>query len=106
VALNITVQSYLGQLCFGLIACRRAVPDVKELATHLHGAMAALRVMPLPAATAAADVAAPLVVEKVTRPVAAKPERRAPKPSRPARKPSLKIVTAAPARTRSRRAPA
>jgi diacylglycerol O-acyltransferase / wax synthase len=106
VALNITVQSYLGQLCFGLIACRRAVPDVKELATHLHSAMAALRVMPLPAATAAADVAAPLVVEKVTRPVAAKPERRAPKPSRPARKPSLKIVTAAPARTRSRRATA
>jgi diacylglycerol O-acyltransferase len=25
VALNITVQSYRGQLCFGLIACRRAV---------------------------------------------------------------------------------
>ena len=27
VALNITVQSYRGQLCFGLIACRRALPD-------------------------------------------------------------------------------
>ena len=31
VALNITVQSYMGQLCFGLIACRRAVPDVREI---------------------------------------------------------------------------
>ena len=32
VALNITVQSYDGYLDFGLIACRRAMPDVKELA--------------------------------------------------------------------------
>jgi len=32
VALNITVQSYNGNLDFGLIACRRAVPDIKDLA--------------------------------------------------------------------------
>ena len=32
VALNITVQSYMGQLCFGLIACRRAVPDLRDIA--------------------------------------------------------------------------
>jgi diacylglycerol O-acyltransferase / wax synthase len=43
VALNITVQSYLGQLCFGLIACRRAVPDMRELATQLAHAFEALR---------------------------------------------------------------
>ena len=35
VALNITVQSYMGQLCFGLIACRRAAPDMHELGVHL-----------------------------------------------------------------------
>jgi diacylglycerol O-acyltransferase / wax synthase len=45
VALNITVQSYMGQLCFGLIACRRAVPDVRELATQLERAMQTLRRM-------------------------------------------------------------
>ena len=32
VALNITVQSYNGSLDYGLIACRRAVPDVTDLA--------------------------------------------------------------------------
>ena len=32
VALNITVQSYNGSLDYGLIACRRAMPDVARLA--------------------------------------------------------------------------
>ena len=32
VALNMTVQSYNGSLDYGLIACRRAVPDVADLA--------------------------------------------------------------------------
>ncbi len=32
VALNITVQSYNGSLDYGLIACRRTVPDVADLA--------------------------------------------------------------------------
>jgi diacylglycerol O-acyltransferase len=34
-ALNMTVQSYNGMLDFGLIACRRAVPDVEDIADHL-----------------------------------------------------------------------
>ena len=38
IALNITVQSYNGSLDFGLIACRRAVPDVRDIATHLREA--------------------------------------------------------------------
>ncbi len=50
VALNITVQSYRSQLCFGLIACRRAVPDVADLAQQLNRAMAALRLLAAPAA--------------------------------------------------------
>ena len=31
-ALNVTVQSYNGRLDYGLIACRRALPDINELA--------------------------------------------------------------------------
>ncbi len=55
VALNITIQSYLGQLCFGLIACRRAVPDVRHLAEGLERALQALRELP-PVAEAEAPV--------------------------------------------------
>jgi WS/DGAT/MGAT family acyltransferase len=42
IALNITVQSYNGSLDFGFIACRRAVPDVRELAGHILEAHAEL----------------------------------------------------------------
>jgi WS/DGAT/MGAT family acyltransferase len=31
-ALNVTVQSYNGRLDYGLIACRRAIPDINDLA--------------------------------------------------------------------------
>ena len=34
-ALNITVQSYLDNLDFGLIACRTAVPDIEKLLDFL-----------------------------------------------------------------------
>jgi WS/DGAT/MGAT family acyltransferase len=34
-ALNVTVQSYNGRLDYGLIGCRRAVPDIAELADAL-----------------------------------------------------------------------
>ncbi len=34
IALNITVQSYNGSLDFGFTACRRALPDVREMAAH------------------------------------------------------------------------
>jgi len=34
-ALNMTVQSYNGSLEFGLTACRRAVPDVADLADYV-----------------------------------------------------------------------
>jgi diacylglycerol O-acyltransferase / wax synthase len=35
VALNVTVQSYDGRLDYGLIACRRAVPDINDLGDFL-----------------------------------------------------------------------
>jgi diacylglycerol O-acyltransferase len=34
-ALNITVQSYMDNLDFGLIACRGAVPDIQKMADLL-----------------------------------------------------------------------
>ncbi len=41
-ALNVTVQSYAGSLDFGLIACRRAVPDVEDIASRIAAAFDAL----------------------------------------------------------------
>jgi len=34
-ALNITLQSYVDRLDFGLIACKRAVPDVQDIADYI-----------------------------------------------------------------------
>ena len=56
VALNMTVQSYNGSLDYGLIACRRAVPDVADLADFLveeHRKLLALAVKNAPVAAAA-----------------------------------------------------
>jgi WS/DGAT/MGAT family acyltransferase len=48
-ALNITVQSYAGSLDFGLIACRRTVPDVDAIALRIGEAFEALRTATGPA---------------------------------------------------------
>jgi len=34
-ALNVTVQSYNGRMDYGLIACRRAVPDITEIGDYM-----------------------------------------------------------------------
>ena len=98
VALNITVQSYMGQLCFGLIACRRAVPDVRDIATQMRRAFETFRQLPMPdtASAAAAAVAAPAPPPKAAERTAAKP---APKKTRP----QLSVVAKAPTRGRSPR---
>ena len=41
-ALNITVTSYAGNMEFGLIGCRRSVPHLQRLLTHLEDALADL----------------------------------------------------------------
>ncbi|MEN9538407.1 MAG: hypothetical protein RLZZ126_642 [Pseudomonadota bacterium] len=41
-ALNVTVQSYNGSLDWGLTACRKAMPDLPELARHMQAAHAEL----------------------------------------------------------------
>ncbi|MBX3642545.1 MAG: wax ester/triacylglycerol synthase family O-acyltransferase [Rubrivivax sp.] len=96
VALNITVQSYMGQLCFGLIACRRAVPDVRDIALQMQRAFDAFKQLPLPeAAASAAALSAPVpAATPAAAPAAAK---RPPKKA----KPKLRVVAKAPARPRA-----
>jgi len=69
-ALNVTVQSYNGSMEFGLIACRRAVPDVADLADYM---MREIEVL-----ARATDHAAAQVAEAVSTPAAdqAVPNRR------------------------------
>jgi WS/DGAT/MGAT family acyltransferase len=105
IALNITVQSHVDQLCFGLIACRRAVPDVHELGNHLQRAMATLRALvPSAAATAAGDP--PAKSETAKAPAETAPATRAKRRSargkaksarapRPQRQPRLRVVAPA-----------
>jgi len=98
-ALNITVQSYMGQLCFGLIACRRAMPDVKDLAAQLAREMQAARALPLPAAAAEAAAPAPTVPAATKR----RKPRLAVVKTAPVKAP-IKTPRAAPARARRRAA--
>ena len=41
-ALNITCTSYDGKLCFGLTGCRRTLPHLQVLLTHLDDELTAL----------------------------------------------------------------
>jgi diacylglycerol O-acyltransferase / wax synthase len=67
VALNITVQSYSGKVDFGLLACGKAVPDVKLLAQGLQTGFDELMVL-----AKAASPTAPVVSTKVSTKTAAK----------------------------------
>jgi diacylglycerol O-acyltransferase / wax synthase len=82
-ALNVTVQSYNGSLDFGLIACRKAMPDLPELAKYMQmtfdemlaftPAVAVPSLEPLVAKPAAKPAAKKAVVKKVAgKKVAAK----------------------------------
>jgi diacylglycerol O-acyltransferase / wax synthase len=65
IALNITLQSYAGQLGFGIIACKKAVPDVTVLAQFLEQAFQELKLRcALLSAEVTASVAAPQTVKK------------------------------------------
>ncbi len=128
VALNITVQSYLGQLCFGLIACRRAVPDVRDITVQMQRAFDQFAQLPLPqAALAIAAPDAGPTAAKVKAKAKAKAVKAAPKAPRQnaktakttraprqaaatkapvKRKPKLRVVAKAPARQTERAAKA
>lgn len=84
-ALNVTVQSYNGRLDYGLTACRRALPDIMELADALLAEHRKLlqAVQPaavaLPAASKPNPAAQPTPAEAPAR--AANPPRRRPAPA-------------------------
>ena len=90
IALNMTVQSYNGSLEVGLTACRRAMPDVADLADYVVEEHHRLRGL-----IAALPVVEPVAVVAATEPVAKKPAR--PKATTaPAKKaPSRRRVVAA-----------
>jgi diacylglycerol O-acyltransferase len=110
VALNITVQSHVDHLCFGLIACRRAVPDVHELGHQLQRAMATLRALSAAPALAAAETKAEVelapAAAAVAKQAATKTKAERSRPTRAPRAPRLRVVSAAPAAKRKARATA
>jgi diacylglycerol O-acyltransferase / wax synthase len=95
-ALNVTVESYNGRLDYGLIACRRALPDIADLADALLAEHRKLLQLLRPAEAEGAAA---------TPPPLAMAAPRAKKRRAPARKAALNLVAAspaAPARTRKR----
>ncbi len=87
VALNITVESYNGSLDFGLIACRRAAPDVRDIAGYIVAAHEELKALAGSALQASAMPAPGLPTAQ------GKGARKKPAPdseSRRARKPAVK----------------
>jgi diacylglycerol O-acyltransferase / wax synthase len=74
-ALNITVQSYNGMLDYGLTACRRALPDVADIADGIVAAHAELNklIMALPVAAKPAAAEMPAHVPLTARVPAALP---------------------------------
>jgi diacylglycerol O-acyltransferase len=94
IALNITVQSHVDQLCFGFIACRRAVPDVHELGNHMKRAMETLRALAAAALAAPAKAAAALPPAAAANGNGSHGARAKPAPPRSARAPRRRAVAA------------
>ena len=99
VALNITVQSHVDQLCFGLIACRRAVPDVGELGNDLRRAMATLRGL-----VAGVQPAEAIAAPAASRVAAKRAKATKPAKSRTSRRPTLRVVAAGGRTSKARKA--
>lgn len=106
-ALNVTVQSYNGRLDYGLIACRRALPDVNQLADDLlaeHRMLLELAQARMPALVLAQSapvphlaISKPVVDEqKPTKVAAAKtPATKAPPAKRSQRRTAQRALTTA-----------
>ncbi|SDI30384.1 wax ester/triacylglycerol synthase family O-acyltransferase [Variovorax sp. OV700] len=110
-ALNVTVQSYNGRMDYGLIACRRAVPDITEIGDYLlaehqllmsltqsHPAAVPKAAAPEPAplAKAAAKPASKPAVEPAVKKAASKkaPAAKAPAAKAPVAKTAARKVPA------------
>jgi hypothetical protein len=92
--LNVTIQSYNGSLDYGLIACKRTVPDLRKFAVAMQAAhqelldlMRAEVGVAVPANVSAQPVAKPIAKNTAT----SRQEAKAPKlPAKPAVKPVAK----------------
>jgi diacylglycerol O-acyltransferase / wax synthase len=107
VALNITVQSYAQWLDIGLTACRAAVPDLPTFRQHLAAAFDELQALAahVPPASVNADAdMAPKPARRKSLAAAATNPRQAPAKVRSRKAPAA--ATAAAARTRVQRKPA
>ena len=109
VALNITVQSHVDQLCFGLIACRRAVPDVRDLrppaALERAMATAAAKLVGRRPAAVAAPAAKPVAAKKPAVRTVARPGQAERLARRGAPATAGARVDGSPAARRARRSP-
>ncbi len=99
-ALNVTVQSYNGRLDYGLIGCRRAIPDIMDLADSLLAEHRKLLELARALEVRVADAPATVAVLEVARPSAAKAVKKT-----AVRKAKLTVVSnnKAPARRRDPR---
>ncbi|WP_225782033.1 wax ester/triacylglycerol synthase family O-acyltransferase [Xenophilus sp. Marseille-Q4582] len=103
-ALNVTVQSYNGRMDYGLIACRRAVPDITEIGDYMlaeHQALMALmeKVPPVAGDASAAKAMDASIPKAVLGNLDHDPEevRRPPAPTKAAPRRSPAKAAAAPA---------
>lgn len=78
-ALNITLQSYVDRLDFGLIACKIAVPDVQDIADYIVDEFNLLK-------AAAEKLDDPVTAASSEKPAATKPAARKPVARKPAAK--------------------
>ncbi len=101
-ALNVTVQSYNGRMDYGLIACRRAVPDITEIGDYLLAEHKLLMALTEKHPAAAGATAAP------PKPVAAPApeEKEEAKAAAPARKPAARKKAPVKAVAAKKKAPA
>jgi diacylglycerol O-acyltransferase / wax synthase len=99
-ALNVTVQSYAGRLDYGLIACRRAVPDITDLGDYLLAEHQTLLERAQAVASASVQAQVHEVVAKTT--AAPKPRAKRAAPVKTKVRSKLKLVStkAAPARAK------
>jgi diacylglycerol O-acyltransferase len=105
VGLNITVQSYNGSLDYGLIACRRAVPDIADLADYLveeHRKLHGIA-MALPSESPTVEVEKGPAAKPVRKAAVKATTKRAKAASKPIAKPVAKAARKA---VRKPRAPA
>lgn len=129
-ALNVTVQSYNGRMDYGLIACRRAVPDITEIGDYMlaehkllmeltqkHPAVAGAAPAPVPPKTVAEPSdEAEAETETEAKPAAAARKKPAARKKAPVKvaakkaaakapvKAAAKVAAKAPAKTAARKA--